>query len=262
MNLLTYNIGLHIKKDKTFHRSLTTIIKTLQEGIICPPLQIFTASPKNWRRPALNEEDLIDTEKLITEHNISCYIHSMYLINLAKFQKDIPFAFKALKYDFDIGKATGMKGVVIHCGKSVKLDKSVAVQNMFDNCCFISENFATKEVPLLIETPAGQGTELLTTITKFSDFYDRFSTSQKKNIKLCVDTCHVFAAGHDPLDYLIRINTLFPKAIVLVHFNDSKCPKGCKKDRHEFPGEGYIGLEKMTEIAVYCNSENIPMVYE
>ena len=84
----------------------------------------------------------------------------------------------------------------------------------------------------------------------------------KKKCKICVDTCHVFASGYDPLIYLTNIQYNHPGSIALVHFNDSKGEKGCRKDRHAFPGDGHIGIDKMREIAEWCVEHKIPMIYE
>ena len=109
-----------------------------------------------------------------------------------------------------------------------------------------------------IRNPAGQGTEVLTDIDDFSDFYNKFNESQKNKVKICIDTCHVFACGYDPLEYLKKWNELQPDSIVLVHYNDSKCECGSKKDRHAPAGEGYIGLEKLNSITEWCSNLDIP----
>ena len=117
-------------------------------------------------------------------------------------------------------------------------------------------------VSFTIETSAGQGTEVCTTIQEFMDFYDRFTQEQRVKIKICIDTCHVFAAGHEALDYLEKWHKRFPGSIVLVHYNDSKEPLGKKKDRHAYPGDGHIGKNKMLKIADFCMKNNFPMVIE
>ena len=122
--------------------------------------------------------------------------------------------------------------------------------------------YISKECPLLIETPAGQGTEVLTTFDYFVSFYSDFKEEEREYIKVCIDTCHVFASGFDPLKYLKDFYELYPDSLVLVHYNDSKTKIGSKKDRHEKPGEGFIGVEKMKDIELWCIEKNIPMVIE
>ena len=141
------------------------------------------------------------------------------------------------------------------------MGKELAIDNMFKNILQLLPHI-DKTCPLLIETPAGQGTEVLTKIEEFSEFYSRFTKEQKEKVKICIDTCHVFACGYDPAEYLEKWNELQPDSIVLVHFNDSKCECGSKKDRHAPAGEGFIGLEKLNYIIEWCATLNIPMVRE
>ena len=80
-------------------------------------------------------------------------------------------------------------------------------------------------------------------------------------LRMCLDTCHVFAAGHKPLDYLKA--ALARKGLLkLVHFNDSLDVCGSCKDRHAPIGGGKIGFEGMKELAELCSQHHIPMVIE
>ena len=109
-----------------------------------------------------------------------------------------------------------------------------------------------------LETPAGQGTETLKGEDEFIDFVESFGGDPR--LKVCLDTCHVFACGHEPLRF---IDKLLRKGFLhLVHFNDSKEPCGSCKDRHAFVGSGHIGTEKMSQIAQKCSESLIPMVIE
>jgi endonuclease IV len=96
-------------------------------------------------------------------------------------------------------------------------------------------NIKTK---LLLETPAGQGTELLKDFNDFINFYYSFTETEREYFKICIDTCHVWNAGYE----LREIIALVPDKndIVCVHINNSKNEKGAKVDRHEFIFEGKI----------------------
>ena len=126
--------------------------------------------------------------------------------------------------------------------KEVKMGKELAIQNMKQNILEIL-NLASNSSPFILETPAGQGIELLITYQEFSDFYkDIIKFDTKNKFKICIDTCHVFAAGNDPYDYIQNwIIDHGKESIALIHFNDSCGKQGCKKDRHKTPGEGEIG---------------------
>jgi deoxyribonuclease-4 len=118
---------------------------------------------------------------------------------------------------------------------------------------------ATDACPILLETPAGQGSETLTTYDEFVAFVQSFDSSK---LRICVDTCHVFATGQNPLDYIRKIYTTDPTLLKLVHFNDSATPCGSCLDRHAFVGTGKIGYTALKEIADYCRDRSIPMLVE
>ncbi len=251
-------IGTHISKQKTFLDTLSNFFDK------CPhylPIQIFTGSTKSWKRPLVIEEDKIATFEFIQRNDIKLFIHSVYLINFGRPSEDIPPAIECLAHDLELGSQIGAKGVVVHCGKSLKMKVKESTDNMYNNIIDMLD-YITESCPLLIETPAGQGTELLTTFEEFSDFYKRFDNDDKKKIKICIDTCHVYAAGICPFEYINKWNELHPNSISLIHWNDSKEPKGSKKDRHAPAGDGYIGTEILNTIAQFCNELNIPMVKE
>ena len=189
------------------------------------------------------------------------YIHSIYLINLSRIGEEFEKAKECLKYDLNIGPQMSIKGVVVHVGKALKMGRDVAVDNMFNNILGLME-FIDESCPLLVETPAGQGTEILTDIDDFIKFYNLFTPEQKRKVKICIDTCHIFALGYDPSKYLEKWNNQLPNSIVLVHFNDSKCPCGSRKDRHAPIGEGLINIDNLNHIMNWCANLNIPMVRE
>jgi deoxyribonuclease-4 len=81
-------------------------------------------------------------------------------------------------------------------------------------------------------------------------------------LRVCVDTCHVFACGHDPADYVRAAHAADPGLLKLIHFNDSATPCGSRLDRHAFCGQGHIGITKMTEIAELATATTIPLVIE
>ena len=150
----------------------------------------------------------------------------------------------------------GAKGVVVHTGKhtSDKYDKAVekmrsAIETIIESAC--------PACPLLLETPAGQGTETLQDQDEFLDFVASFKS---QNIAICVDTCHVFANGHKPTDY---IEAAYNRGLLrLCHFNDSQDCCGSCKDRHAAPGMGQIGIEKMSKVAEFCGKNQIDMLIE
>lgn len=252
-------IGTHIAKKNGFLGTISSFFKAEPKS---KPIQIFTGSPKFWKRPQVSKEESEQIKEFVVKHNLNVFVHSIYLINLS-WDKD-KFNEKAadcLKWELINGKNMGFKGVVVHCGKYCKMDKETALNNMYNNLIDILK-IVDPVCPLLLETSSGQGTELCFKYDDFRDFYRRIEPNLKDKLKVCIDTCHIFAAGNEPFKFIKDWELEFPKSLVLVHFNDSKGCLGCRKDRHEVPGLGEIGKEKMNEISEYCILNNIPLVIE
>ena len=263
---MVVKLGFHVGKDVSYFKTITELeidMNKLDSNFKISefPIQIFTGSTKSWKRSKMDLKDLEKTKKYVESKNIEIFIHSIYLINLARIGTEFEKAKNCLLYDLKIGPKFGCKGVVVHVAKALKIGEEKALDNMFKNILELLPEI-DESCPLLIETPAGQGTEVLVKLEDFSNFYNRFDEKQKQKVKICIDTCHVFASGYDPLDYLEKWNELQPDSIVLVHYNDSKCKCGSKKDRHAPAGEGYIGLEKLNSITEWCDKLDIPMIRE
>ena len=262
-NNMNMNIGSHIRKSKKF-------LDSLEKWYDCDrfthahPCQMFTGSPKFWRRCKKNITDIEATKKFVTDRGIKVFIHSIYLINLSRSAEEFQEkAFDCLKWELEFGSEIGFKGVVVHCGKFLKLNLDEALTNMYDNMRSLLP-YISVECPLLLETSAGQGTEVCYKYADLRKFYRRFTEDEKKKIRICIDTCHVFAAGNDPLQFIDDWIKDEPGTLALVHFNDSAEPFGSKKDRHSYFGEcvGHIGITKMIQIASLCIHHGIPMVTE
>lgn len=254
-------IGLHIPKKGGFIKTLKGFYEEHEENKT-KPIQIFSGSPKFWKRPNVTLEEQSIVKEYINKYSLQVFVHSLYLINLS-WEVD-NFSEKAqgcLEWELKNGAAMGFKGVVVHCGKSCKMPISKALDNMYDNLYNIL-SVVDPTCPLLLETSTGQGTELCYLYDDFKNFYNRFDASRREKLKICIDTCHVFAGGNEPFNFIKNWYEEFPNTLVLVHYNDSKGPCGCRKDRHEIPGSGEIGGEKMKLIADWCKEHNIPMVIE
>jgi deoxyribonuclease-4 len=118
---------------------------------------------------------------------------------------------------------------------------------------------ASPECPILLETPAGQGTETLTKYEEFVEFVRDFADAR---IRICIDTCHVFACGSEPIEYIQKLATAETGMVKLIHYNDSATPCGSCVDRHAYMGTGHIGFDKMETIAKFCHGRTYPMLIE
>jgi deoxyribonuclease-4 len=248
----TYCIGCHISKLK----SLEQTVRSLPD--YSKPYQIFLGSSQSSKL-TISDEELAKSATAVQETGAKIYVHSQYIINLCSEPgKSDDYHTQLLIKNLQYANAAGFKGVVVHVGKSTDKPVPEALANMRQNLLTAMEH-ATPECPILLETPAGQGSETLTTYTEFVEFVLLFKDPR---LRICVDTCHVFACGYQPIDYLKRITKYNKKLLKLVHYNDSATPCGSCLDRHAFMGTGHVGIDQMLEMAKLCHANQLPMVIE
>ena len=250
---LTHSIGNHVHKGKSVAATITSLAPARAR-----PFQMFLSGPQSTKL-VMKDEDIAAGCAAQSASAVRLYVHSAYVINLChepgtKEDYGVTCLIRNLQYS----SAMGLRGVVVHVGKSTTMDLGVAEANMRANLLRALEH-ATDECPILLETPAGQGSEMLTTYETFTAFVRSFASTR---LRVCVDTCHVFAAGQNPFTYIQQMYAADPALLKLVHFNDSATPCGSCLDRHAFIGTGAIGLAAMTEIADFCRDRLIPMLVE
>jgi deoxyribonuclease-4 len=234
-------IGAHIPRENTLIKTMDTIRYNGGNA-----LQIFisnprSANPSNYDK-YLKESHLI--KKYCHINNFSIIIHSPYIINISNpfinGKKPIDIKDSIIINELIIANIIGADGYVIHTGKYTKqsisdglLNMKINIKNIINE--MIHRNIKTK---LLLENPAGQGTELLTDFNDYLDFYYSFSEIEREYFKLCIDTCHSWNAGYELKDLISLIPN--KKDVLCIHANNSKNTKGSKLDRHETLFEGKI----------------------
>lgn len=258
--LRMYNIGSHISKGKNIITTLSDYVKNHPGA----PCQMFLRNNRTGKCSAKTSDEIVEASQLILNSNLLYFTHAAYIINLCTNQyaeADGHWAQKILNEDLIMTSALGGRGVIVHTGarKELPLDDAM---NTMEHMVREALQYATEKCPLLLETPVGEGSEVCSRLEELGDFFMRFTEEERTKLGICCDSCHIFSAGYDPLTYMKRWTESYPIPIKLVHFNDSKGACGCHTDRHQQPGKGLIGLEKMVAIAKWCEENNIPMVVE
>lgn len=218
-----------------------------------------------------NEDNKLDNIKeYITNNNIKLVIHSSYLTNIARVWDKYSWQIRNLIVEMEYAKQAGAFGVVVHLGEALDLPENLAINNMFTSITHVISE--TDDTMLLIETGAGQGSQLCYQLDDLAKFYKKFSILEPKKrdrIKICLDTCHLFAAGHDlttvkkvdqfwnQLDLKIGITN-----IALIHLNDSSKPIGSRVDRHASLGKGEIGSTGLNQFFYHGVKHHIPILLE
>lgn len=253
-------VGSHIAKGKNIASSLSKFASN------CPglPCQMYLANPRTGRRSPDTNKQIISASKVVSSYNLSYFTHSSLVINLSANEYDPVTGFwqqNILNEELALTSSIGGKGLVVHTGFRLSNTEDYALNTM-ETMVRNALSFTTDSCPLLLETPCGEGTEIVTKLEELGYFFYRFTTEERRKLGVCIDTCHVFAAGYDPLSYLSHWEEFCKIPIGLVHFNDSARECGCCVDRHAPPGCGHIGLEKMILIMKWCSDRSIPMVRE
>jgi deoxyribonuclease-4 len=238
----TYHIGMHIHKLKTLELTVQSLVLQPQTR----PYQFFLSGPQSSHM-TLKDGDIAAASALLGSTQLRLFVHSQYLINLStpSSPETDPMCTALLIKNLQAGVALGCRGVVVHVGKSTTQTVEAAIGHMRTNLITCLPH-ATNTCPILLETPAGQGTELLRTYEEFVGFVAAIGDPR---LRICVDTCHVFACGSDPVTYIQRLKAEHPDLLHLIHFNDSATPCGSCLDRHAFIGQGHLGMAGMTALA-------------
>lgn len=246
-----YGIGSHTTKAKSIAATVTPLSPDR-------PYQIFLNSGMSTKTN-IKTQDISDTAAIVAANKHTIFVHAPYLLNLAIDPGTADnYVVTCAQEQLRLSAQMGFKGLVIHVGKSTSQPIQTARLNMITNIRAIIEA-ATPSCPLLLETPAGQGTEML---TEWEDFIGLVQEIADPRFAICVDTCHVFAAGHDPIHYLERILSTCPQLLKLVHFNDSEADCGACVDRHALAGSGKIGASAMRSIGRLLAHYAVPAVVE
>lgn len=256
-------IGSHVsfKKD-------TQLLGSLEEALSykANTFMFYTGAPQNTNRSNIDYEITKLAHKKMEEKGIQIedvVVHAPYIINLANNEKEgnYNFAISFLKQEIERCESLGITKLVLHPGSSVKLDRSVAIQNIINA---LNQVLSKKQnVQILLETMALKGTEI-GSLDEIKMILDGVSLSSK--IGVCLDTCHLNDAGYDLSNFDSFLEE-FEKKIGLekikcVHINDSKNEIGAHKDRHENIGFGYLGFDTLLNIIYHEKLKGVPKILE
>ncbi len=246
-------------------------------------LQIFTRNQRQWKAAPVSGEEAAQWKRAVRDWGpYPVASHASYLINLANPDPDkaersvnafaqellrcaaleIPFAVMHPGSHLGAGVAEGLAAFAVNLDRALELAGELAqepAQKLDGN--------KAESVSVLLETTSGQGTNLGADFAHLAEIMERSRHAHRLGV--CLDTCHVFAAGYDlrtpealgaTLDELDRAVGL--ARLRFVHVNDSKTPLGSKKDRHEHIGQGEIGLSGFAALMNEPRLAGLPLVLE
>jgi len=242
---------------------------TRGQDATCDTIQIFNKSNNQWRAKVLKPEE-VDQYFAATEETgvtVACS-HSSYLINIGSPDDALQTKSRnSLQEETERCNLLKIPNLVFHPGSHVGSGEEPGMDRIADNMNQVLANIPDNTVTLCLETTAGQGTNLGYTFEQIAYMMDKVEDTD--HVGVCLDTCHIFAAGYpitDPGDYADTIqqfdDIIGMDNLKIVHTNDSKTEFASKKDRHEHIGEGHIGIEAFSNFVNDSRFSDIPFILE
>ena len=245
--------------------------KAIERGLRvgCDTIQIFSKSNNQWDAAPITDEQATRFREAMKAGGIQpVFSHTAYLINVGSPDSQTQQrSKKALQVEVERATALGLSFVVLHPGSHKETGEDECLKKIAGSVADILRATAGSPVKVLYEIAAGQGScvghrfEHLAELLKLTGHPDR--------VGICLDTCHLFAAGYDirtPAAYKKTFEefdrVVGIKRVEAVHLNDSKKELGSRVDRHEQIGQGQIGLEAFRCLMNDKRFAHLPMVLE
>jgi deoxyribonuclease-4 len=232
-------------------------------------VQVFTSNPNSWAAKPLDPVAVAAFKAAVAENDIRFpTAHDSYLINLAAADDTLwRKSIDAFAAELDRAETLGLSYVVTHPGAHVGGGVEAGVARVAAGLDIVQERCAGYQVRVLLETTAGQGTTLGATFEELAAILDRVKHPDRYGV--CLDTCHVFAAGY-PLgsdaEYAATVqqfdDVIGLARLKLFHLNDSVKPFGSRVDRHAAIGQGEIGDAAFRRLVADPRFADRPMVLE
>ncbi len=258
-------LGAHMSVSGGLHLAIDRIKQV--EGTA---LQIFSRNQRQWQaKPISSEEARLFKEAWQGWGNYPIATHASYLINLAaKTDEGQHKSVKALAGELVRTQALAIPYIVIHPGSHGGTGVEQGVKRVADSLDHAFALVPEASMPMiLLETTAGQGTAMGARFEELAAI--RSASSNPDCVGICLDTCHIFAAGYDISTQQGYATTMaeFDKIIGLehlhfIHINDSKKPLDSRVDRHDHIGKGEIGLEGFRLLMTDKRLAHIPKTLE
>jgi deoxyribonuclease-4 len=236
----------------------------------CDALQIFTKSAGQWRARPLPPEEIAAFRRRREETGLrSAIAHNSYLINIAAASAALrQQSIAALDEELDRAEALGLDGLVMHPGSYTTGSEAQGLELIADALRDLLRTRAGASGPIiLLEQTAGQGTNLGHRFEHLAEILQRLEGDPR--VGICLDTCHLLAAGYDLCSdagysaTLALFDSLIgTDRICAFHLNDSKKPCGSRVDRHEHIGKGCLGIEPFRRIVNDRRFAGVPMLLE
>lgn len=239
------------------------------QKIGCTAIQFFSKSNRQWQAKPLTQNQVAQFKQARENSTIKqVIIHACYLINIGSSDSKIAtLSVNALCDELERADVLQAEALVLHPGSHKNNSPEQCLDNIINNINLALNKVNTSKTKLLLETMAGQGSSVGHTFEQLAYIYQHIA--RKNKVGICLDTCHMFAAGYDITTHAgyQEVMTKIEKLIGLenigaIHINDSKKTLGSRIDRHEHIGKGCIGLNGFSYIIHDPRLTPVPKILE
>ncbi len=266
---MIHKIGAHLSTAGGYSTALEKIVKI---GGNC--LQIFSSSPMMWTDSKVTAEDIQKFVELKNKLTIDpIYFHACYLINCADGNATGEKSLKSLIFELNLAYKMQVRGSIVHTGSfkegKTPVDNYLQTRSS-DTYKKLISNIKTvlaetpKETIMILENAGNR--KIGRTIDQLANILEDVNNDR---LKVCLDTCHLHAAGYDlhskesfeqflnDFDSKIGLNKL-----EVIHMNDSKDSFGALRDRHGNIGKGFVGVNVFKNLLNDARTKHLPFILE
>jgi deoxyribonuclease-4 len=257
-------LGAHMSTSGGVH---TAVDRATSIG--CTALQVFTKNNNQWNAKPLTVDDIQNYKRKIAEASIAPVVaHDSYLINLCAMNPDIIKKSRmALIDELTRCEQLGIQLLNFHPGAHGRAGEDEGIKKIIESLNIAHQETKSFNVLSVVEATAGQGTAIGYKFEHLEKIIN--GVDEPKRMAVCIDTCHVFAAGYE-----LRTEAGYEKTIrefdevvglarlAAFHVNDSKKGFGSHVDRHEHIGKGMIGIVGFSFLVNDKRFVNIPKILE
>lgn len=267
---MTLRLGVHVSIGGGISNSVTNAT-----SIGCTSFQIFSRNPRQWKAKVLGDDEVMRFKEDLRQSSInpdSTVVHMPYLPNLSAphsemYEKSVMI----LTDEITRCNSLGIPYLVIHLGSHLGKGEKNGISQLVNACqsafqVYKDKRSSKNSVKLLLENSAGQKNSIGSKIEEIQLILELLGTSE---YGICLDTCHLFAAGYDLSgdEGINKMLDLVEKCVgiqhlKLIHLNDSKGELGSNLDRHYHIGMGKIGENGFKALINDKRLENLPFIME
>ena len=235
----------------------------------CRTIQIFSHSSRTWAGPEISDSEIDRFRSMHRSVGIGpVLVHASYLINAATSDPEKrKKSGKALLEDWILANRLGVSGLVLHPGSAAGQSVDSAISLASEMIREVLDWPVKGETRLLLENTAGGGKTLGRSPEELEALFSAIGNPSR--IGLCLDSCHLFAAGFDVSGESGYEKTLREfcrvapqKKVTAWHLNDALFELGSGRDRHTHIGTGRIGTWFFWKLLKDPRFEGCPMILE